>query len=91
MHVSYDHVISKIKFINEELIPLPVWQESENLVADIDVDDIDFVALKTFINGKLWTGDKPLYNGLRAKNVEGIFNTVELLKLRDELYNQQKP
>jgi predicted nucleic acid-binding protein len=91
LHVSYDRVISKIRFINEELIPAQIWQEAVGLVADIDIDDIDFVALKTFLDGKLWTGDKPLYTGLQAKNVAGICNTADLLNLRTMLYNQEKP
>lgn len=45
LHASYDRVVSQIKFINEELIPTSIWEAAEILVADIDIDDIDFVAL----------------------------------------------
>ncbi len=42
---SYYALLTKITFINEELIPQKFWVESEKLLDDIDLDDIDFVAL----------------------------------------------
>lgn len=57
LHIAYDRVMMKIRFINEELISPSIWEDSENLVADIDIDDIDFVALQTFLGGKLWMED----------------------------------
>lgn len=85
LHASYDRVVSQIKFIDEELIPTSIWEAAEILVADIDIDDIDFVALQIFINGKLWTGDKPLYNGLKVKGYQGLLTTTELYDLRQTL------
>ena len=55
---------------------------AERTVKDIDIDDLDFVALTNFIKGYLWTGDKPLYNGLKEKNFKKVLNTNELEKLR---------
>lgn len=52
---------NKITFINESLIPRKIWEESEFLVKDIDIDDIDFVALTKYLKATLWTGDKTLY------------------------------
>ncbi len=86
LHVAYDRVMLKIRFINEELIPASVWEASENLVADIDIDDIDFVALQSFLGGKLWTGDKPLYNGLKSKGFEDVLTTPELVELRKKQF-----
>lgn len=42
---AYDTMLTKLTFINEELIPKNDWQKAETLVADIDLDDTDFVAL----------------------------------------------
>jgi predicted nucleic acid-binding protein len=64
LQISYTQVISKIKFINEEIIPEEIWKYSEKIVEKIDEDDIDFVALTRFLRATLWTGDKVLYNGL---------------------------
>jgi predicted nucleic acid-binding protein len=74
-------LFSKISFVNEDLIPPKIWLRSEQLVADIDIDDIDFVALTAYLKGSLWTGDKPLYNGLKAKNFKRVYNTNDLYKI----------
>ena len=64
-------------FINEELIPLTDWKKAETLVTDIDLDDTDFVALTRYLKGGLWTGDKPLYEGLKARR----FRTLQYSRL----------
>lgn len=75
-------VFSRVSFINEELIPKKIWLVAEELVNDIDVDDLDFVALTKYLKGYLWTGDKELYNGLKRKNFKRVYNTTELIALR---------
>jgi predicted nucleic acid-binding protein len=75
-------IFARINFINEELIPDKTWLAAEKLVADIDIDDSDFVALTKHLKGYLWTGDKELYNGLKRKNFKRVYNTAELIALR---------
>lgn len=82
LEVSYAQILTKIKFINEEIIPSSIWLSSEKITKDIDVDDTDFVALAKFLKGTLWTGDKVLYNGLKEIGFKKICNTEDLLKLR---------
>lgn len=84
LQVSYDQVLSRLKFINEEIIPLEIWLTSEKIIKDIDIDDIDFVALTKFMKATLWTGDKVLYNGLKKHNFKRLLNTKELLKLKQQ-------
>ena len=79
---SQNKVLSKIHFINEELIPSSVWLYAESIVSDIDIDDVDFIALTKHLKGYLWTGDKKLYNGLKAKNYKKVYNTSELIQIR---------
>lgn len=79
---SHSKVLSKIHFINEELIPEQIWISAEKLVEEIDLDDIDFVALTIHLNGILWTGDKHLLNGLLKKDFDKIFDTNSLIALR---------
>lgn len=55
------------------------------LVEGTDPDDVDFVALALHLNAGLWTGDKPLYNGLKAAGFDTVFNTVDTTQLRDRL------
>ncbi len=78
---SQYQVFSTIQFINEELVPEEIWQQSEDLCKDVDVDDTPFVALNTFLKGFLWTGDKELYNGLKSKKYKKVYNTQDLLKV----------
>ncbi len=48
LETTYDKMLTKLTFINEELIPQSDWEKAETLVADIDLDDADFVADKIF-------------------------------------------
>ena len=82
LQVSYTQVLSKLKFINEEIIPVETWLASEDLTKGIDIDDTDFVALTKFLRATLWTGDKVLYNGLKRLNFKKLVSTTELLSLR---------
>ncbi len=79
---SYFQIGSRIHFINEPLIPSETGLKAKNLVKDIDIDDIDFVALTLYLKGNLWTGDKELYNGLKKTGFKRIFNTDELKAYR---------
>ncbi len=89
LEISYDKILTKITFINEELIPQNDWEKAETLVNNIDVDDIDFVALTRYLKGSLWTGDKALYQGLKAKRFRTVYNTQDLFKLRNKLVSEQ--
>ena len=82
LQVSYTKVMSKLKFINEEIIPVDIWLTSEEITKGIDIDDTDFVALTKFMKATLWTGDKILYNGLKKLEFKKLLNTSELLALR---------
>ena len=75
----------RINFISEELIPKKHLLYSENLLEDIDPDDTTFVALTKHLKGKLWTGDKELYKGLKGKHFKDVVTTQELSDLLDEL------
>jgi len=84
LQVAYIQVLSKLKFINEEIIPIEIWLEAETLTKNIDIDDIDFVALSKFLKATLWTGDKVLYTGLKKSKFKKLMNTAELYALRIE-------
>lgn len=76
---------NKITFINESLIPKKIWEEAEQLVKDIDIDDIDFIALTKHLKAMLWTGDKALYLKLQKKGFNNILVTSRLLEIRKKL------
>lgn len=81
LQVSYLQILSKINFINEEIIPLSIWLHSEKITKNIDIDDTDFVALTKFLEATLWTGDKVLYRGLKSAKFKSVINTNELMEL----------
>lgn len=88
LQIAYDRMLTKLTFINEELIPKSDWEKAETLATDIDLDDTDFVALTRYLKGTLWTGDKPLYDGLKEKRFRTVYNTQDMVKLRDRLARQ---
>lgn len=88
IETAYDKMLTKFTFINEELIPQNDWEKAEALVADIDLDDSDFIALTRYLKGSLWTGDKPLYEGLKAKRFRTVYNTLDMIKLHKRLARQ---
>lgn len=80
LHKAVQLITSKIKFINVELIPRPLFKKTESLAQDIDIDDTEFIALTEHIRGKLWTGDKELIKGLKRKNWDKLITTEELYR-----------
>lgn len=82
LQISYTQVLSKLTFINEDIIPVETWLLCEEITRGIDIDDTDFVALTKFLKGTLWTGDKVLYNGLKKLHFKKLLNTTELLAIR---------
>ncbi|MBW7840232.1 MAG: nucleotide-binding protein [Chitinophagaceae bacterium] len=85
LDTAYEKMLTKFTFINEELIPQTDWEKAEKLMKNIDLDDTDFVALSRHLKGSLWTGDKHLYAGLKAKRFRSVYNTQDMLKLRNRL------
>ncbi len=77
---SYYTLLTKITFINEEIISQKTWEESEKFVDGIDLDDTDFVALTKHLKGKLWTGDNVLRDGLRKRGFKNVITTPEIVK-----------
>jgi predicted nucleic acid-binding protein len=78
-------VTQHITFIDERLIPKDILIKTEIQLKAIDPDDTVFVALTKHLEGKLWTGDLQLYNGLKAKRFKDIILTSELSLLLDDL------
>jgi predicted nucleic acid-binding protein len=85
LQAAYDKMLTRIIFINEELIPQANWEKAEQLVKKIDLDDTDFVALTKFLKGILWTGDRALYEGLKSTRFRTVYNTADLVKFRSRI------
>lgn len=82
---SIYQITNCLVFTNEALIPFEYWMKAANLVREVDMEDIAFVALAEFLGIKLWTGDKALMKGLVKKGNTNFITTEELFKLRELL------
>jgi predicted nucleic acid-binding protein len=78
-------ITHKITFISERLLPQELLLKTEILLKSIDTNDTPFVALTKHLEGKLWTGDMQLYNGLKAKRFKDIILTTDLSRMLDDL------
>ncbi|MBE9460646.1 PIN domain-containing protein [Dyadobacter subterraneus] len=58
-----------------------MYQKSEKLTHDIDIDDTEFIVLTEHAKAKLWSGDKELLTGLQKKKWNKFVTTEELYKL----------
>lgn len=72
------HVCKHIEFISEEQIKISHWISAEKLVADIDPDDVHYVAYAKHFRCKIWSGDKALAKGLAKKGYSNVITTDEL-------------
>ncbi len=83
-------VCKDIKFISEEQISNETWQEAFELVKDIDIKDIQYVAFVIYFNRKLWSGDKVLVKGLAKKDFKNFLTTDELYQAREHIKLRSK-
>jgi len=77
-------VLSRIFFLDEELLPQADIAQAKEWVKDIDFDDFAFVAIAINLDAWLWTGDKKLSNGLRQKGYNRIISTADMWDMQQE-------
>lgn len=68
----------KIKVVDVRLIPKKYIKSAISLLQDIDIDDVEYVALTDHIKGKLWTGDKILIKGLQRKGWDKFISVRDI-------------
>jgi len=78
-------VYKNINFIDEGQIPKAFRLRAYDLVKEIDLNDIVFIALNEYQESILWTGDKELQKGLKEIGYDRVISTSEMLKLRNKL------
>ena len=78
---------SRIKIVDSSEISNEIIDKSFEVVKDIDEWDIYFVALHFKTGHKIWTGDKELIKGLKAKGYNICITTEEL---KDKLYKKKE-
>ena len=67
-------LLKHIHIINDDIISIAAWKQAVNLVHDVDMKDVPHVALTIELEGKLWTNDVELKNGLRAKGFDDFID-----------------
>jgi predicted nucleic acid-binding protein len=65
-------LLSKIRFIREDIIPQEIALKAHGLCSDVDEKDTPFIALALFLKIPLITRDKKLINALKEKGFEDI-------------------
>ena len=76
-------ILKKIDLIDIENVSSKTWQESLNLVSEVDEFDAPFIALSLQLKCPLWTGDKRLIRGLNKKGFNSVLDTQTISKMRE--------
>jgi predicted nucleic acid-binding protein len=76
--------LQNIQLVNESLISTENWLLAEKLTAQVDNNDISFVALALHLNASLWTLDKKLSIHLIKNGFQNVYNTQELVDLLEK-------
>lgn len=77
-------ITKDIFFISEEQISESNWLDAEKLVADVDPNDIHYLAYSMQFNCEIWSGDKALIAGLAKKDFNKFVSTEQLFDRRNE-------
>ncbi|MCG2709257.1 MAG: PIN domain-containing protein [Thermodesulfovibrionales bacterium] len=75
-----------VKMLFEEIVVIPKmaiskenWQKAYNLCKDVDEKDTPFIALSLELSMPVWTNDKSLTDGLKAKDFNQFISTEQLM------------
>lgn len=82
MEAEYQ-ICKDITFISEQQINYKFWQQANQLVYDVDIKDIQYVAYAKQFRCKIWSGDKKLFKGLKAKGFTNLVTTDDLFEIRN--------
>ena len=78
---NLDKLYSHVIFIDDDIIPWNNYVEALRVVRDIDPYDVTFVALNDYMEKVLWTGDRELYAGLKAKGYNRVINFEDIKRI----------
>ena len=76
----YELIMKNVTILNHGILPKKNFDYALTYCQDIDIDDTFFVAFSEYLESRLWTGDKKLIKGLKAKGFERAITTEELYK-----------
>lgn len=73
-------LLGNITLIDEKLWTKTSLRKAEKLLAGVDLFDVPYLALAFDLDCPLWTGDKKLIKGLRARGVDQALSTEDVLR-----------
>ncbi len=71
-------IVSNVSIVPLSIIPTSVFVKALQFTASVDYDNVSFVATTLFIEGFLWTSDRPLFDGLKKKGMSAVFNNNDI-------------
>lgn len=81
--IQLGSIVSKIHFVNEDIIPKEIFNRAYELCKDIDEKDTPFIALSIFLDAYFITGDKKLFDGLKNKGFDKVMSIKTMEKLQE--------
>ena len=83
---DFKKLLEGITIVKEEDLQKTYVAKAEKIVADVDKNDMHFIALHLQIKHKIWTSDKILVKGLTEKGYGHFFTSTE--ELNEHLYKK---
>ena len=83
---DFKKLLEGITIVKEEDLQKTYVAKAEKIVADVDENDMHFIALHLQIKHKIWTSDKILVKGLTKKGYGHFFTSTE--ELSEHLYKK---
>ena len=83
---DFKKLLEGITIVKEEDLQKTYVAKAEKIVADVDENDMHFIALHLQIKHKIWTSDKILVKGLTEKGYGHFFISTE--ELSEHLYKK---
>lgn len=84
---NIDLFCSRIKFVDTIILSNEQIESAIEITKDIDINDSLFVALASYLNAKLWTGDIKLAKGLTQKRIDLVITTNDVYFLYKKSMN----
>ena len=83
---DFKKLLEDITIVKEEDLQKTYVAKAEKIVADVDENNMHFIALHLQIKHKIWTSDKILVKGLTEKGYGHFFTSTE--ELSEHLYKK---
>lgn len=77
----YTNIISNVSIVPLTIIPTGFIIGALRFTSSIDHSDVPFVATTLFLEGNLWTSDRPLFAGLKKRGMTFVLNNNDIKDL----------